>query len=24
LKISEKAKNAILQALAFYADEVPI
>jgi predicted nucleic acid-binding protein len=24
IKISEKSKNAILQALAFYADEVPI
>jgi predicted nucleic acid-binding protein len=24
IKISEKAKNSILQALAFYADEVPI
>ncbi|MFQ5627306.1 MAG: putative toxin-antitoxin system toxin component, PIN family [bacterium] len=24
VRISEKAKNAILQALAFYADEVPI
>jgi len=24
LKISEKAKNSILKALAFYADEVPI